>query len=150
MAKTVKRNRRASMRGWWKVLPFVLGPASLLMTFAHWETQRLRNQYDRIDRLRTIQELTKEIEQLRSSERARASLEVLSEKAPKLEMRERDPEQVVIVPPIAVEEALASLAQYSPPGQTPPDPTRDVVVRIEYSVAESYAESGGFSDAETD
>lgn len=150
MAKTGKRNRRASLRGWWKVLPFLIGPAALLMTFAHWETQRLRNQYDRIEGLNRIQELTKEINQLRDAERDKTRLELLDEQAPKLELREPDPNQVVIVPPIAVEESLAALAQYTPPEEEPPGPARDVVVRIEYTVADSQTGPEIFDDAETD
>ena len=150
MAKTVKRTRRASLRGWWKMLPFLIGPAALLMTFAHWETQRLRNQYDKIDRMRRIEVLTKSIERLRDAERDRTRLELLDEQAPKLELREPNPNQIVIVPPIAIEESLDRIAQYAPPAASAPEPTRDVVVRIEYAVAESVYEPEVARDAETD
>jgi hypothetical protein len=136
MANKVKRNRRASLRGWWHVLPFLLGPIALLLTFAHWETERLHNQYERIDRMRTIDTLSKEIKQLRDSDRSLTRIELMDEKAPTWQLREPDPNQIIIVPPIAIEQALDRLAEHRPEAEAVEDDARNVLVRIEYEVAE--------------
>jgi len=60
MAQKSKRKRRATLRGWWKVLPFMVCPTILLMTFARWEAGRLQNQYRRGEQLEAIRELRKE------------------------------------------------------------------------------------------
>lgn len=133
MAQKTKRIRRATLRGWWKVLPYLACPTILLMTFAYWEAERLQNQYRRIDLVNTMQELRKEIEYLHDNNRDLTRIEVMDEKAPTWALVEPDPDQIVIVPSGEVEKALSEIQVYRADSVTARLPTRTVLMHLDYA-----------------
>lgn len=141
MAKKVRRKRRASLHGWWKVLPFLLGPMMLFMTFAYWESGRVRNQFAANDRKSMIKEIRKEIEDLQVTNHELASIKKMARRAPTMDLQLPTSDQLVVVPPIAIERSLADKATFLPAHAASSLPGRSVLIRIEYEFAENTLES---------
>lgn len=132
MAQKTKRSRRTTLRGWWKTLPYLLFPITVFMTFAYWEAGRLQNEYNRINRVQTIQELKKEIAQLRDHDRTLNRIEAMDEKAPNWQLVEPDPDQIVVVPASIIRETLDSLDTVEASAVQEELPTRAVLLHISY------------------
>ncbi|MFP6616632.1 MAG: hypothetical protein VCB26_09520 [Candidatus Hydrogenedentota bacterium] len=132
MAQKSKRKRRASLRGWWNVLPFLASPTLLLMTFAHWEAGRLQNQYQRSERLGVIQDLRKEIDYLYDQDRELNRIEVMDKKAPGWGLGEPDPDQVVIVSRDEIEKTLSGIEAYRRDYREAELGTRTVLLHVTY------------------
>ena len=133
MAQKSKGKRRATLRGWWKVLPYLACPIMLLMTFAHWEAGRLQNQYRRIELLKTVQELMKEIGYLRDHDRDLNRIAVMDKKAPGWGLGEPDPDQIVVVPASEVERSLSRIRAYQRDYRVAELPTRTVLLHVSYA-----------------
>ena len=138
--KKGKRNRRASLRGWWKVLPFILGPMALLMTFAQLESSAKRNQLEGNALVEARRDLLTEIENLEVEYRDLVNIKSVSVKALNMQLVERNPDQLVEIQPIAIDESLALKNAYVPRDLNNSTPSRSVLVRIEYELA--HHESG--------
>ena len=132
MAQKLTRKRRATLRGWWKVLPFLLCPSMMLMTFAHWEAGRLQNQYLRIELLGQEQELRKEIGNLLDHNREKNRIGDMVKKAPGWGLREPDPDQIVVVSPEEVEAGLEWIAKHRESILVAKLPTRAVMLNLSY------------------
>ena len=137
MGKKTGRKRRASLHGWWKVLPFLLGPMVLFMTFAYWESARIRNQFATNDRKTMIEEIRKEIEDLQVTNHELASIKRMARRAPSMDLQLPTSDQLVVVPPIAIERSLADKATFLPAHAASSSPARSVLIRIEYELAEN-------------
>jgi len=103
-----RRRRRASLRGWWRVLPFVAGAGLLFLMFSWLNTHLLRNEYRSIELTAEIQRVKERIAELRGERFELGRLERMDEYAPKQELKEPRPGQVQIVTPTA--EELTELA----------------------------------------
>jgi hypothetical protein len=132
MAQKSKRKRRATLRGWWKVLPFMVCPTILLMTFARWEAGRLQNQYRRGEQLEAIRELRKEIGYLRDQDRELNRISVMDRKAPGWGLGEPDPDQVVVVSGDEIENAVSRIEAYRRDYRMADLPTRTVLLHVSY------------------
>lgn len=135
MAQQTKRIRRATLRGWWRNLPFLLLPMGVFMSFAYLETARLQNQYKQSDVTRYIQQLTKEIENLRANNRELTRIEVMDQQSASWQLREPDPNQMIPLSPIAVETAYAKVNAFSNQYYVAELPTRTVMLHVDYENA---------------
>lgn len=132
MAQKTKRKRRATLRGWWKTLPFLICPVLLFMTFANLEASRLRNQYHRIELVDKEQALRKDISQLQDLDREMNRIEIMDEKAPNWELRDPDPDQIVIVPSDSISKSIDEIHAYQSGIQQERLPTRTVLLHVTY------------------
>ncbi len=141
MAQHKKRIRRATLRGWWKNIPFLALPMGVLMSFAFLETSRLQNQYDKSDLTVYIGQLKKDIESLRANDRDLTRIEVMDSQASLLQLRDPDPNQVIPLSPMAVETGYAKVKTHQSQYRVATLPTRTVVLHVEYE--DEFAQAGG-------
>ncbi len=113
MAARKRKIRRATLRGWWKPLPFLLLPFCVLFAFASLEGRRLQTEYDIIDLITKIRAVNLEIGILRDERRELNRIELLDERAPSLNLVEPDPEQRVVLPKETIRAALRVVQDYS-------------------------------------
>jgi len=121
-----RRRRRASLRGWWRALPFTLGAGALFLIFSWLHTQLLSNEYRSIELTAEIQRVKDRIAGLRGERFELGSLERMQEYAPRHFLIEPKPGQVQIVRPTADE--LSAIASAGRPSAKPERMTRSVVV----------------------
>ncbi len=124
-----RRRRRASLRGWWRALPFTVGAGALFFVFAWLHTQLLRNEYRSIELTAEIQRVKGRIAELRGERFALGSMESMKRKhelAFKDALLEPRPGQVQIVRPTI--EDLSTMAAAVHSTAKPERTTRSVVV----------------------
>lgn len=120
-----RRYRKASLRGWWRSLPFLLSAFGLLFTCAMLEARLLNNEY-RSNALTTeIWEVRAEMKKLRDRRHYLNRMERMDSQAPALSLVPADPEQIV---PIEIEaEDDRTARRVKRPARTP---SRSVVMRL--------------------
>ena len=99
MRNTSRRDQRATLRGWWKWLPFLVVPFSLVMFEARLHARILANQYE-ANALRTkLGEIEGKIDVLQDDQHGLTRLDHIASQAPELELVEPRPGHVVVVKP---------------------------------------------------
>ncbi len=154
-----RRRRRASLRGWWRALPFTACAGALFFVFAWLHTQVLRNEYRSIEITAEIQRVKDRIAGLRGERYQLGSLERMQESAPQQKLIEPKPGQVEIIRPTL--EEVSALAGASRPAAKPERVTRSVMVILrkagepsagtvapETSMAQGEAAAGGAETGE--
>jgi len=122
------RRRRASLRGSWRVLPFVAMVGGTLFSFTWLESARLKNEYRAIELSREIQEVKDEVARLCKERHDLGRLERMNEAAPVLELHEPAPGQVLIVK--VSEETERRFVENTADTLGPP-PTRSVRIALD-------------------
>ena len=92
-----RRRRRASLRGWWRVLPFVAAAGATFVVFTWLHSQVLRNEYRSIELTAEIGRVKDRLAELRGERYRLGRMERMNEKAPKQELIEPEPGQIQIV-----------------------------------------------------
>lgn len=100
-----RRIRKASLRGWWKMLPFILIPASVVFVEAWLQTQILRNNYESSHTLRELRESASIVDSLRDRRHELGRMERIHSGAIDLGLIEPGPGQIEV---IRVEDELRS------------------------------------------
>lgn len=124
-----RRRRRASLRGWWRTLPFVFLLGATLSVFTWLHTQCLRNEYRANKLANEIQRVKDRIGDLRGERYDLGSLERMKEAAPKHALVEPRPGQIRILD--ITREEMAALRDERVVASPPVRMTRSVVVRID-------------------
>lgn len=151
-----KRPRKASLRGWWHALPFLLSAFAVFFLFTWLEAQRLKNEYRANALVSEIWEVRARIQKLQEQSHYLNRMERMDRQAPSLELIEANPDQIVLVrageervhtPKTNVKDARARTAR---PTRTvifdfdlPPAPTRtDPLEAIAQAVGSTAEQSG--------
>lgn len=108
MAK-LRRRQRASLRGWWRVLPFVGMVGATLFVFTWLHTQRLHNEYRANELAREIRRVNDRIGDLRGERYDLGRLERMEAAAPEHALTEPRPGQIRILK--VTREEMAALEQ---------------------------------------
>ena len=145
MAQKQKRIRRATLRGWWKNVPFIVLPLGLFMSFAYLETARLQNQYEQSEVISYINLLTRELDHLRANNRELTNMERMDDKSGLHQLRAPDPNQVIPLSSVAVESAYAKVKTYGLHQTTPVLPTRTVMLHVSYEQGDAPDPSEPFA-----
>jgi hypothetical protein len=93
------RNRRVRLRGWFKWVPFLLLPFSLLFTEAYLRIQRTNNDYETNRINDELERINTSIDELKTRKAAYDNLEYLDARAAELKFVKPGPNQVEIVKP---------------------------------------------------
>lgn len=99
MRNTPRRDQRATLRGWWKWLPFLIVPFSLVMFEARLHARILANQYEANSLTTKLDEIEGKIDGLQDDQHGLTRLDRIASQAPELELVEPRPGQVVMVKP---------------------------------------------------
>lgn len=124
-----RRRRRVSLRGWWRVLPFVVLTAATFFVFTWLHAQRLHNEYRAIELAAEIDRVKDRIAGLRGERYRLGRMERISEAAPQHALVEPKPGQVKVVQANAEDLKRTTVAKESPP--KPAKPTRSVVLILD-------------------
>jgi len=112
MRKRDRRNKRTSMRGWWKVTPFIVLPICLLLVFFKLETHRLHNEYRTVQLIGEIRAIETEIALLRDMNRDRNRMERMEEASPILKLREPNPNQIKVLSDDSITSAIQQIREF--------------------------------------
>jgi hypothetical protein len=118
----LRRRQRASLRGWWRALPFVAMIGVTLFVFTWLHTQRLQNEYRANELSREIRLVDERIGDLRGERYDLGRLQRMDAEAPEHALVEARPGQIRIVK--VTREELAALE-----GERVPVPERTRVTR---------------------
>lgn len=124
-----RRRRRVSLRGWWRVLPFVILSSGTFFVFTWMHAQRLHNEYRAIELTAEIDRVKDRIAGLRGERYRLGRMERISEAAPQHALVEPRPGQVKVVQ--ASVEDLRRMAAVKEPASKPAKPTRSVVLILD-------------------
>ncbi len=124
-----RRRRPASLRGWWRALPFIALGGLTYFSFTWLHAQRLRNEYRAIDLKADIHHTKERIAELQGKGYMLGSMERMEDLAPQHALVEARPGQIEVIQP--TEEELNALAAAARPVATPARPTRAVIVLLE-------------------
>lgn len=97
MRRSAVAKQRASLRGWWKGLPLLVMPFSMIFGEAWLRTQILNNDYEVNALNQRIRALEGRLESLRDEQVHLVRMERITEKAPDLGLVEPDPGQIVVL-----------------------------------------------------
>jgi hypothetical protein len=128
-----RRRRRASLRGWWRALPFIALGGVTFFVFAWLHTQRLRNEYHAIELTAEIRHTKDRIAELRGKGYQLGSMERMEDVAPQHALVEARPGQIQVIRP--TEADLIAFEAASQPPAAPARPTRSVIVLLEAPAA---------------
>lgn len=120
------RNRRARLRGWFKWVPFLLLPFSLLFTEAYFRIQRINNDYETNRINSELEKINSEIDELKTRKAAYDNLDYLDARAAELKFVKPGPNQVEIVQPAGAPAAAQSDPELDFPNLDLPDRTPPV------------------------
>lgn len=107
------RNGRARLRGWFKWVPFLLLPFSLLFTEAYFRIQRTNNDYETNRINKDMDRINASIDELKTRKAAYDNLDYLDARAAELHFIKPEPNQVEILHPAGA------------PPEAPSDPDLD-------------------------
>jgi hypothetical protein len=124
--------QRKKLDGWWKNIPFIVLPMALFMSFAYLETARLHNQYEQSDVIGYIQQLNKDIEHLRATERELTRIEEMKGRSSDLDLHPPNPNQVISLSSIVIESAYAKVRTFQSHYSVEKRPTRTVMINVDY------------------
>lgn len=127
--RTVRRRRRASLRGWWRVLPFVIAGGGAFATFTWLHSQILRNEYRAIDLANEIDRVNNRIAELRGERYQLGRMKRMNEKAADAALIEPKPGQIETVR--AKSEDLKVNQPKTAANALAARPTRSVVIILE-------------------
>ncbi|MEX2016011.1 MAG: hypothetical protein WD873_05185 [Candidatus Hydrogenedentales bacterium] len=97
MRPRTERKKRASLRGWWKGLPLLVMPFSLIFGEAWLRTQILNNDYEVNALNQRIRTLEGRLKSLRDEQVHLVRMERITAEAPDLGLVEPDPGQIVML-----------------------------------------------------
>ena len=125
-----RRRKRETLRGWWRVTPFVVMLGATLMAFTWLHTQRLKNEYRANELAREIRRVNDRIGDLRGERYDLGRLERMDARAGEHALVEPRPGQVRVLK-ITLEEmaALQSERVDMPPQRR--RVTRSAVLRVD-------------------
>jgi hypothetical protein len=112
MGKRSRKNKRNTLRGWWKPIPYIALPIGLLLVFFRLETHRLHNEYRAVHLIGEIQSIEKEIALLKDMNREKNRIERMEQEAPRLQLGEPNPEQIRILSNDSIDAAMKEMRQY--------------------------------------
>ena len=92
-----RAQRKVSLRGWWKVLPFLLMPFAVFSYQAWLHTEILANQYEENDLKVSIREIKNANRDLSDSKYHLERMARIDEKAPGLGLMEPKPGQLIFI-----------------------------------------------------
>lgn len=102
-----RRHRKVSLRGWWRVLPFLLLPF-LVFSYQAWlHTEILANQYEANDLIVLIREAEAANQDLSGAMQELEGIKRIDAKAPDLGLVEPNPGQRVLIAPTSGREVLS-------------------------------------------
>ncbi|PCJ60075.1 MAG: hypothetical protein COA73_08580 [Candidatus Hydrogenedentota bacterium] len=127
MAVRKRKIRRATLRGWWKPLPFLLLPFCTLFLFAALEGRRLQTEYDIIKLITQIRAINIDIAHLKDERRELNRIELMDEQAPSLDLIEPNPEQRKIISEAVVRKAMKIVESHTESAISAPAPQRTVL-----------------------
>lgn len=133
-----RRRRRATLRGWWRALPFVGLTGGLLFCFTWLETERLHNEYRAIELTREIRRVKDHIDELDSQRHRLSRFERMQQAAPELKLIEPTPGQIETIS-IEIDTLRALL---STPIETPARRTRSAYLNLNDAPRPSAAMAG--------
>jgi hypothetical protein len=132
----IRRRRRASLRGWWRVLPFVVAAGGAFATFTWLHSQILRNEYRSIELTTEIERVNDRLAELRGERYQLGRMKRMNEQASERALVEPKPGQIEIVR--AKPEDLKAFEK-SAPNALAAQRTRSVVVILETMAAAPQA-----------
>ena len=97
MRRSAERTKRANLRGWWKGLPLLVMPFSMIFGEAWLRTQILNNDYEVNALNQRVRSLEARLETLRDEQVHLVRMERITEKAPDLGLVEPDPGQIIVL-----------------------------------------------------
>ena len=101
-----ERKRKASLRGWWKLLPFILLPSSAIFFEAWANTQILKDHYEASALLTELQSIRDASDVLRDRHHHLERMERIYDQAVDLGLIEPSPGQIEVIFADAIEEEL--------------------------------------------
>jgi hypothetical protein len=130
-----RRRRRVSLRGWWRVLPFVglAGATFFVSTWLH--AQRLHNEYRAIELTAEIDRVKDRIADLYGERYRLERMDRISEVAPQHALIQRKPGQVQVLQ--AGPEDIRAFAIAARPPVKPARSTRSVVLILDVPVPQT-------------
>lgn len=124
-----RRRQRETLRGWWRVVPFVLMLGATLMVFTWLHTQRLKNEYRANELAREIRRVNDRIADLRGERYHLGRLSRMDAAAPEHALVEPRPGQIRMLKITAEELAALDTHRIEVPQRA--RVTRSVVVRVD-------------------
>lgn len=97
MRRSAERKKQASLSGWWKGIPLLVMPFSMIFGEAWLRTQILNNDYEVNALNQRVRGLEGRLETLRDEQVHLVRMERITEKAPDLGLVEPDPGQIVVL-----------------------------------------------------
>lgn len=95
--RAARRAGRATLRGWWKCLPLLALPFSVMGSEIWFQTQILMNDYAASEVRARVSEIDGRIAELRGKGHHLGRLERMHEKAPDLGLVEPNPNQIEVI-----------------------------------------------------
>ncbi len=142
-----RRRQRETLRGWWRVVPFVFMVGVTLSVFTWLHTQRLKNEYRANDLAREIRRVNDRIGDLRGERYDLGRLERMDAAAPEHALVEPRPGQVRILDITRAELASLEDGRVEMPKRS--RVTRSVVMRVDGGTLPSAPAQPGTAIAQT-